>query len=230
MKYYQLYRTAEPKIVGVKTGASQVELKLDGSIKTQKYVEFDNYFSGYNHDFFKDQQKIESLRPPVFRGVLRKNAKVTDLMQYGQEFSYLPYLYSQKYIDIIKAFTIGNHYLFDFTIEDVAERFYLMFVEKIPTSEVKFDQSVIYTGHKVLNNIKYYQINTYEEFLQLLQSAPLAKYEKITISKIYDDRDIISIQATGGDFYSERLIDFLLDCNVTGLDIKYNTSIELDFK
>lgn len=229
MRYCQIYRTADAKIVGVKTGASQVELKVDDIPQEQEYFNFNNYFNGYNKEFFQNQDKIKHFSPPIFKGILRKNAKVTDLMKYGPIFSYLPNMYSQQYINIIQTFNIGDYSLFDFEVSNVEGKFYLMFVNTISTSEVNFEKSIIYTGHKVLNNVKYYSVNNYDEFLTLLEKEPLATYEKVAISKEYYGRDIISVQATGGHFYSERLIDFLLDCGITGLQVSYNNSIQLEF-
>lgn len=229
MKYCQIYRTAEPKIVGVKTGASQVELRLNNILQNEEYISFNNHFSGYNKDFFQNQDTIENLNPPIFNGVLRKNAKITDLMEYGPKFTHLNNLYSQKYINIIKSFNIGDYSLFDFEIENVKEKYYLMFIKIISTPEVIFDKSVMYTGHKILNNLKYFSVVNYEDFLQLVEKEPLIRYEKVAISKEYYGRDIISVQATGGHFYSEKLIDFLFDCGITGLQVSYNNSIQLEF-
>lgn len=229
MKYCQIYRTAEPKIVGVKTGASQVELRLNNILQNEEYINFNNHFSGYNKDFFQNQDRIENLNPPIFNGVLRKNAKITDLMEYGPKFTNLNNLYSQKYINVIKSFNTGDYSLFDFEIENVKEKYYLMFIKTISTPEVIFDKSVMYIGHKILNNLKYFSVVNYEDFLQLVEKEPLIRYEKVAISKEYYGRDIISVQATGGHFYSERLIDFLLDCGITGLQVSYNNSIQLEF-
>mgnify|MGYP000925761195 FL=1 len=104
-----------------------------------------------------------------------------------------------------------------------------MFLKTISTPEIIFDKSIIYTGHKMMNNIKYYTVSDYSNFLNLIETVPLATYEKIAISKVHYGKDIISIQATSGNFYSERLIDFLLDCEITGLQVKYNNSVQLVF-
>lgn len=229
MKYYQIDRTAEPKVVGVTTGASQVERVEEAIDNNQAYIDFKTHFSGYNQNFWHTQDKVFSLNPPIIKGRMRKKAKVTDIMRYGQVFGFLNFILSQKYIDIIKAFNIGNFKTFDFEIEGVSEKYYLIFVNGVPTSEIDFEKSVIYTGHKILNNVKYYTVNNYSEFLSLLEKVPLATYEKIAISKEYYGRDIISIQGTGRPFYSEKLIDFLLDCGITGLEISYKNSMQLEF-
>ena len=229
MKYCQIYRTAEPKVIGIKTGTSQVEIMENEIEKNQNYIDFKNHFSGYNKDFWYSQDKVFKLKPPIIKGKLRQNAKITDIMRYGQVYQFLFEMYSEKYIDIIKVFNIGKHKIFDFEIDSIKQKYYLLFIESISTPEIIFDKSLIYTGHKILKNIKYYPIKTYQEFQILLETQPLATYEKIVISKKHFGKDIISIQSTGGHFYSERLIDILLDSGITGLQVSYNNSIQLEF-
>jgi len=227
MRYCQIRRTAEPKIIGVTTGASQVEIEYDAI--HSDYLSFENHFSGYNKEFWETQYKVKTLSPPTFNGILRKKAKVTDLMKYGQMFSFLNFIYSQKFIDILKVFDVENYSTFPFQIKDVKELYHLLFLETITRKEIIFDKSIIYTGHKVLNNLKYYNINSEQEYENLLKEVPLATFEKIAISKQHYAKDMISVQGAGTYFYSEKLIDFLLDCNITGMEISYKNSIQLEF-
>src|SRR5690606_1756374 len=223
-------RTAEPKIVGVTTGASQVELKLDNKIQQNiDFLNFKNHFSDYNQYICQTQFRIKNLNPPIFNVIVRKKAKVSDIMQYGQMFGFLNYNYSQKYIVVIKPFQIGEYSLFDFVIEDIPEKYYLMFINTIIFEDIFFNKSIIYSGNKVLNNVKYYDVNSFEEYKSLKQNIPLTRFEKIAISKEHFGKDIIEIQASGQPFYSERLIDFLLDCNISGLQIHYNGSTSIEF-
>ena len=79
-----------------------------------------------------------------------------------------------------------------------------------------------------MNNVKYFNINSSDEYKKFIHTNPLGGFEKIAISKNHLGKDIIEIQSAP-TFYSERLIDELLKSNVTGLDVKYKGSIELDF-
>jgi len=230
MRYCQIYRTAEPKIVGVATGASQVELIVNESQPDYlNYLNFEKHFDFNNKEFWEKQYNVQSLNPPIFNGVLRKKATVTDLMKYGQMFSYLSFIYSQKFIDILASFNVANYKAFPVAIKDVTELYYLLFLEGITCQEIIFDKSLVYTGHKVLNNLKYYEISTNDEFIDLLEKEPLATFEKIAISKEHYLTDVINIQGAGAYFYSEKLIDFLLDCGITGMEISYKNSMQLEF-
>lgn len=229
MKYYQISRSSEPKVIGIKTGTSQVELIENDIEKNQAYIDFKNHFSGYNQEFWHTQDKVFRLEPPCIIGEMRKNAKVTDIMQYGQVYRYLFEIYSEKYINIVKSFNIGNYKTFDFEIKNIPERYYLMFIETIILEEIDFDKSIVTTGYKVTNNLKYHTVNNIFEYKEFRQENVISSFEKLAISKGYFGKDIINIQGIFHPFYSEKLIDFLLDCGITGLQISYNNSIQLEF-
>lgn len=158
-----------------------------------------------------------------------KKAIVTDIMGYAPDYHCLFNIYSEKYLEVLKTHNIGDYSIFDFEIKGIKEKYYLMFVKTITTPEIIFDKSILYTGHKIMNNLKYFSATNYKGFLQLLEKEPLIRYEKVAISKEYYGRDIISVQATAEHFYSEKLVDFLIDCGITGLAVKYNNSIQLEF-
>lgn len=230
MKYFQVSVSPEPKIIGVNNGVYQVEIdEKTIDKKDEKFINFIKWFDYKNEDFWQKQDAVNLLKSPVIKGKMLKKAKITDIMGYASEYHCLHNIYSEKYIKILKTHNIGDYWLFDFEINGIIEKYYLMFIKTISTPQVVFDKSLIYTGHKILNNLKYFPVANYEEFSQLLEEEPLVRYEKVAISKEYYDRDIISIQATGGHFYSEKLIDFLLDYSITGLQISYNNSIQLEF-
>lgn len=229
MNYYQIDRTTEAKIIGIKNGTSQVELDVNSIEKDDKYLDFEKHFSGFKKDFWSKQSDIFSLNTPLLKGKLRKGARITDIMRYGPTYRYLFKMYSEKYIDIIKAFRLGNFKTFEFNIENVNEMYYLLFFESVTLDEIVYDKSTIISGHKVLKNLNYHIIKNSTEYIEFNSQFPTGGFEKLTIPKKYSERDIIQTQASSLPFYSERLIDFLLDSNITGLQIGYKNSILLEF-
>ena len=230
MKYYQVDITIEPEIIGIKNGESQVELLKNEIEKSLNYETFENHFNGNNKDFWQNQNKVFDLKPPILKGRLRKNAKQTDIMEYGPVYSFLYHIYSDKYINVIKPFNIGNFKTFDFKVIGIPEKYFLLFIEAVILEEINFEKSIVTTGFKQLNNIKHHPIENFVDYRNFKYKNPMSTFEVITIPKHYNGRDIIEIQTTTLPFYSEKLIDFLLDCGITGLQIAYNNSIELDFK
>jgi hypothetical protein len=229
MRYFQIERTSEIKIIGRKDGMSQVEHIEDETLKAYNYIDFINHFSGYNEDFWYTQEKVFNLTPPVIKGRMRKNAKVTDVMWYGPVFRYLNRIYSQKYLNVVKAFNIGNYKVFEFEIQNVFEKYFLMFIESINLEEIDFEKSILTTGYKLSNNLKHYKVTNVFEYKEFKQKNIISTFEKLVIPKKYLGRDIIETQVTVQPFYSEKLIDFLLDSGISGLSIKYNNSIQLEF-
>ena len=112
-------------------------------------------------------------------------------------------------------------------IDAIDEKYYMLFVTTILLKEINYGRSVIYTGHKVMNNVKYYSIQNYCEYLDFREHYPICSFEKISIPKKYSNVDLISIQASRPNFYSGKLLNRLLNNGITGLS--YNSKIELDF-
>lgn len=231
MKYYRVAMSCEPKIIGVNNGIYQMELdKKNMDTSSEEYQKFIEWFNYDNPDYWTKQEVVQTLKSPVIKSTLLKKAKITDLMSYAPEYHCLHYIYSEKFINILKAFNIGDYSLFDFEIKDVPEKYYLMFIKNVTLPELIYDKCVIYSGHPVLNNVRYYPVNNYQDYLDLNKNEELLNdFEKIAISKEHYGKDIIEIQAGGYPYYSEKLIDFLLDCGITGLDVKYNSNVKLEF-
>lgn len=226
MKYYQVGLDVEA--TGVKDGLYQIDINLSQLEKDERFNRFFKIFSPKSTDFWYNQDKIQDVKIPVINARLLKKANITDVMGYTQNISFLNLVYSEKYINILKKFNIGNYVAFEVGIENIIGKYYLLFVETILSKDIVFEHSIVYTGHQVLNNIEYFTFSNYDEYWEFLQKNPLARFTKISISKKYLERDIIKIQGPL-PFYSERLIDFLLDCGITGLHISYNNSIQLEF-
>lgn len=230
MKYYQVSVSPEPKIIGVTNGVYQLEIDENAISKNdERFINFKNWFNYKNENFWSSQESIKSLESPIIKGKMLTKAKITDIMGYAPEYHGLHNVYSEKYIEILRTHSIFDYSIFDFEIENVIEKYYLMFIKTITTSEIDFNKSVLYTGHKVMNNLRYFSVENYDEFLKLLKKEPLIRYEKIAISSKFYGRDIISVQSTAEHFYSERLINFLLDFDIKGLVVNYKNSIQLEF-
>ncbi len=229
MKYYQIDRTGEPKIIGVTNGSAQVEVIEKAIDKNHNYLDFENHFSGYNLEFWQNQQRVYDLTPPPIKGKILKKAKLTDIIEYGPNYHFLYKAYSEKYINIIRAFNIPRLKTFDFEIENISEKYHLLFFETVLLDEIDYEKSKVISGYKVLNNIKYHSVNNRDEYIAFNYNNPTGGFELIAIPKKYLGKDIISIEASSLPFYSERLIDFLLDCKITGLQVAYNNSIQLEF-
>ena len=97
MKYYQIGVSFDPKIIGVKNGIYQVVLNLD-IIKEDKDFEFFFEFFDYhkNINFFKRQNEIQFINIPIIEGFLIHKAKLTDVMGYSKNISFLNGIFSDN--------------------------------------------------------------------------------------------------------------------------------------
>ncbi len=227
MKYYQIGLDVE--VTGVSDGLYQIDIYKNLLLQDSDYNFFLNFFNTQNILFWEKQDEIKDIKIPIIKAKLLNKASITDIMGYTQNISFLHNVFSEKYINIISAFNIGEYTTFEVAIENVTEKYYLLFIKTITGDEINYDKSKVITGYQITNNLKYHTINNRQEYKDFLQKNPLGRFEKISISKEHLGKDIICVQSAVKPFYSEKLIDFLIDCNITGLDVRYNNSIELDF-
>lgn len=227
MKYYQIDLDFESN--GLKNSINQIEISKEEIKGKDTYRSFFEFFNGRNIDFWSNQSKIKEIKIPPIPAKVIKKARIADVMGYTENISFLNNLYSEKFISIIKAFDIGNYTTFEVNINDVPEKYYMLFIEAITLDEINYEKSIIITGHKAANNIKYHTINNRNEYLNFKNINILGGFEKIAIPKNCYGKDIINIQAASRLFYSEKLIDFLLDCGITGIDVRHDNSIQLEF-
>jgi hypothetical protein len=229
MKYYQIDVSCEPKIIGVNNGIYQIKIDKNIMQEDERFSEFLDFFSYDNKDFWQNQNTILNFKIPEIHGKLLKKAKLTDIMGYTESITFLNNVYSQKFIDILNIFNIEEYSLFKIDIENIASNYYFMFIKTIDFDEINFQKSVLYTGHKTLNNVQYFQTENYDDYLKTRQIQPLLRFEKISIPKKYSNLDVIETRCSANPYYSEKLIDALLDFGITGLDVKYNSAPELNF-
>jgi hypothetical protein len=229
MKYYQVDISCEPKIIGVNNGIYQIKIDKNTMQEDERFFEFLDFFSYDNKGFWQNQNTIFNFKIPEIQGKLLKKAKLTDIMGYTEGITFLNNVYSQKFIDILNDFYIEKSSLFKVDIENINSNYYFMFNRTIDFDEINFQKSVLYTGHKVLNNVQYFETENYDDYLKTRDINPLLRFEKISIPKKYSNLDIIETRCSANPYYSEKLIDALLDFGITGLDIKYNGTQKLNF-
>lgn len=227
MRYFQI--SLDVELTGVKNGLHQIDINKSSLEKDERFKLFFETFDLRNVDFWNNQQKLKDIKIPVIKAKLLKKAKLTDIMGYTQNISYLYLVYSKKFIDIIKLFNLGNYYTFEMEIDSIEEKFYLIFFETIILHNVYFEKSLIFKGLNKKTYVDFENINNYKEYYEFTNINPIHNYKKIAISKEHYGKDIIKIQATSKLFYSEKLLNFLLDSGITGIKIDIKNSIQLEF-
>lgn len=229
MKYYQVDVSAEPKVIGVKNGVFQFKIDYEKIYEDERFQSFLSFFDYNNKNFWKNQDTIKKFEISRIPAEMIKKAKVTDIMGYTPIITFLNEAFSSKYFNILKEYDVNILGAFEVQIENVTEKYYLLFNKTINMDKIFYKESILITGHAFMNNLKYHYVNNEFEYIEFKQKNPLGKFEMISIPKEYFGKDIISIQPLANPFYSEKLIDGLLNKGITGLEIKYENSIKLNF-
>lgn len=229
MKYYQVSVSAEPKIIGVKNGVCQFKIDYEMISTESVFQTFFNFFNYSNKAIWKNQYDIQNLEIPKMTGEMLNKAKVTDIMGYTPSISFLNEAFSCKYLSILKKYNINILGAFEIKIKDVLDNYFLLFFKTVVLDEIDYENSIVMTGHPVLNDVKYHQVDNALNYVDFKEKNPTSSFKRVCIPKKYFGEDIIKIQSLAYPFYSEKLIDELVEKNIKGLEINLENSVELVF-
>lgn len=144
--------SSEPKVIGVNKGIYQVKFQYDLLEKNKEISEFYSFLN--SRSFWDAQDKVYSMELPYWPVEKLKKAKITDIMGYAPLMMPFSFLISKRLYDIMAQFNIGEHKIFEVTIEGVAEKFYLFFKRFITLKEIDFSKTCLFSGSDALNNYK----------------------------------------------------------------------------
>jgi len=220
----QIGVTFEPKVIGVNNGISQVEFDRNKLLNEKgEYHNFYEYFNDFS--FWQRQDDAFNYFAPDMICKKLKKALLTDIMGYGPKIMAFSWLISDDFYKILKNFNIGKHKFFDVKIDNCNMKYYFLLKKSILVSEFNFDETVISTGQKILDNYKEHSFRNYEEFFEFSKQNPLLEFRSIAVDRIYEGEDIVFTQA-GGNFFSEELIKNFIGMRLTGLREYKNCKID----
>jgi len=229
MKYYQVSVSAEPKIIGVKNGVCQFKIDYEKISTESVFQTFFNFFNYSNKAIWKNQDDITNFEIPEIKGEMLNKAKVTDIMGYTPSISFLNEAFSFKYFTILKEYNVNILGAFEIQIKDVIEKYFLLFFKAVLLDEINYENSLVMTGHPVLDNVEYHKIDNAIDYVHFKEKNPTSKFKKICIPKKYFGEDVINVQPLANPFYSEKLINELTEKKIKGLEIIFENSAELIF-
>lgn len=230
--FKQFTYSAEPSIIGVDNGFSQLEFKECWLKKHEAYKEIERMVI-VNHvdDFLKNQHDIKLSDIDPLKGVLYKDAKTTDFMVFSPFFFGCKYVVSQKVVDCFRSVGVSKieYNLIPVDIKNTSKKYYLLFVPVIANKEIIFSKSYIY--HKddtLLDQKNYLPIKSYGDYQEVMKKDPFHSFARICLPNRYESRDIISVQGAVDLFFSERLIECLQGIGATNFEIP-ERQVELVF-
>lgn len=224
--HYQISHNYDPKVIGVKTGLAQIEIKKDSFNNVN---DFEKLFDFFHFQKYLDREnKIPNFPILISRAHLLKSAKITDFMTFSPNLLGIDFIISEKVYEIIKKLNMPESYYYPIIIYDketrIEETCYLFYSPFLNLDLIDFKKSKLYTGFKTTK--KYLSIDSPEEYKK--SSNPLIDFDMIFLKdKDLEKSDYINLQS-GGQYVSERFRKIILETNLTGLIIS-NDGNKLNF-
>lgn len=229
MKYFELYTSPDPKVVGVQTGTGQVRFDRSSFDDPNLYDKVIDFFSMKNYHSSNDHTPAFDIR---FSSMwLEKKGKLTDFMDFSPYLIACYFLISNKAAEIFSKFQIAEHYLFPAIVVDTKGNKYEYKVLYMPFrdySVIDFHQSEFISGNPVLGTAKEHTFESEEEYVSFLKNnRGSLKAKKLKLNELFDKRtDVMSLKAAGL-FGSEKLVNELKRSGCTGLEYKSPPSCPL---
>lgn len=203
---------SDPKIIGVKNGVYQVELKEKRSFVTkdeQKY--YDNFFdSGTNRMLLESFKKIDDKKLSLVIYFPLKNARETDFVGYAPYEFGINFLVSERCLRLLENFKLPDYNKVKVSIEGFSNNYYGIGFPMLSNNLVDYANSLfvnLMTKEKLeINNGEDYKNQKY------VDDKKIAVKNKI-------DFDVVGVQGFGL-YFSETLIEAIKSNELTGLQIQ----------
>jgi hypothetical protein len=135
------------------------------------------------------------------------------------------YVVSENFINCLldEGVEINEFRVFNIDIENLKENYYLLFVPMIPNSEIIFSKSLLFPEKELLlprNERKYLQVTNHEEYMKLIKSNSFIRWERICLKSKFESRSIINLQGLSNLFFSDSLLNKMVDNNLSNVLIK----------
>ncbi|MGP1994250.1 hypothetical protein D9V96_020385 [Zobellia laminariae] len=222
--YKQITTSADSDIIGVNNGLYQLEFKEKELKKSLNYEVIKDVLLNFDvNNFLKNQDSIQKTETSILTAHLLKKAKLTDIMTFAPYFFGYKYVVSEKFVNCLSnvANTREEYHLREINIKGIDEKYYLLFIQMIPSSEINFSKSLFYSENiGGIDNKNYLQISDYGEYSKQIKETPFIKWERIVLNKEYEDRKIISLQASTELFFSNILIYVLKKNDVSNFIVR----------
>jgi len=228
MKYFELYTSPDPKVVGVQTGTGQVRFDRSSFDDPNFYDKVMDFFSMKNYHSSNDHTPSFDIR---FSSMwLEKKGKLTDFMDFSPYLIACKFLISNKVAEIFSKFQLAEHYLFPATVVDTKGNKYeykVVYMPFLDYSIIDFHQSEFISGNPVLRTVKEHTFESEEEFVDFMKKNTSLRAKKLKLNEMFNKgTDIMSLKGEG-IYGSEELVDELKKNGCTGLEYKSPPSCTL---
>lgn len=143
----------------------------------------------------------------------------------------IKHIVSQKFVDCLINEMVGSDefHLFKIDINDIDGDYYLFFVPMIPSSEIDFSKSLLFPEKDILeSNKNYFDINDYGQYSELIKTNLFVRWEKIVLSKKFENKSIINLQGSSELFFSDSLMGEFISQGITNMIIRDKVSLYVE--
>ncbi len=213
--YHRVKKSSDPKIIGVKNGVYQVEIKPKISFynKIEERI-FDDYFDKPLSYFRSHEYEPfnESLIKTI-RFIPLRSAKETDIVSHSPNVNAMFGLVSDRTLKLIERYKTPKIIKIKAEIDGFKNDYFFIGFPIISNDLIDFTRSKFYDT----KNQTTVKINNKEEYIEkAIISSSLSSQELVLTKKI--DTDMFYLQSEGL-FFSDSLISELEKENIIGIEI-----------
>ncbi|MDO6855328.1 hypothetical protein Q4599_17255 [Cellulophaga lytica] len=218
MTYRRVKKSSDPKIIGVKNGIYQVEIKPNISFQNKKEEKlFDNYFDN-SLSYFKstEYKPLDKSAITYIRFIPLKSAYETDIVSHSPNVNAMFGIISDKVLRLIEKFKLPEFIKIRAEIEGFENDYFFVGFPIISYDLIDFSKSKFYhTKNQIITKVK----NKEDYIENSILSSNLFSQELFLLKKV--STDIFYLQSEGL-FFSNKLLSALEKENITGLEITDN--------
>ena len=225
-KYYELSGSSESKIIGVRNGIHQGEIKWKRFKKLESEKKILNYFIS------KMWKSLDTLEPIDFEleyVEAYKSAKMTDFFMFTPALYRVYFLVSEKIIEIFSKHRLPLHTFIPAYVyhKEIKYKYWAFYVPQFHDENfISFDRSVFNKG-SLLNK----ELVTFANITDYKKSGYILNERLVFNSKIDSSLDLFSSSLLCHRYLvSEELKEALENGGVTGVEIIEPTRPFIDFE
>lgn len=222
MSRYILNSSAEPKVIGVRDGGSQIVLsdKNQNDPTLQKFLWPKNGWPDLKIDNLSEYESELNFN-------LKKQAKTTDFLC-NSPYIHIAGIFSENFVNLLQKFNLYEHIVFKEVFvfrndEKIQERYFLIQQPYLSDNEINWNNTLFYKPIQRMleNNESCFRFKNISHYLENLTSLRISKIS-FNKTEIYE-YDFIS--ALTNHFVSDRLAKAIEEANFTNIVLKNLDSI-----
>lgn|GEM_PF-1011469 len=217
MKYYHLFVSCEPEVIGVNNGFSQGNIIWNKFNYNESENRIMNYFS--INKFIKNNQVIEPIDFTFEYVEAEKKAKMTDFFLFSPMLFGVRHFVTKKVVDLLNNFNLPLHKFIPVNIYQQGKRYeyYAFYIAThYREDSINFSESIFYDGTEY-GEKTFVKLDNVEEYRNY---KGLKKFSQIKFNENFDTSLDLFDMIWGLHYISEKLKLAIEQAKLTGIVIR----------